>query len=256
MSHLKRGVADNGMQQSDLLRLLEDLGTDSPIKPMEDYGLPSLIRPSSLAQYDGVTARSSTLSREGQLKPGSSPMERRASDSMIVPQSNHDIADVRERETPSPSYPYGRQPSRQQRGPTPPSGSSLSSIKSSYSGISQRSVDTYGLTDSATLNSLGSIAITPELTTQEEASSTTSGSGSSRFVPSAGRTFNRTVSAPLQMGRHETTANDEYEQLSLTNRKRAEQSRSAIPDSRREVSALCWKLSFLLRRTDRSRNDF
>ncbi|KAJ9124110.1 hypothetical protein QFC22_000905 [Naganishia vaughanmartiniae] len=231
MSQLKRGGADNGIQQSDLLRLLEDLGTDSPIKPMEDYGLPSSIRPASLAQYDGATARSSTLSREIQLKPGSSPMERRASDSMIAPQSNHGTADGQERETPSPSYPYGRQPSRQHRGPTPPSGSSLSSIKSSYSGMSQRSIDTYGLTDSATLNSLSSIAITPELTTEEGVNT---GSGSSRFVPSAGRTFNRTVSAPLQMGRHESTANDEYEELSLTNRKRAEQSRTAGLDSRRD----------------------
>ncbi|KAJ9106150.1 hypothetical protein QFC21_001293 [Naganishia friedmannii] len=212
ISHIKRGGADNGIQQSDLLRLLEDLGTDSPIKPMEDYGLPSSIRPSSLAQYDGAAARAPTFSRDGQLKPGSSPMERRASDSMIAPQSNHGTADARERETPSPSYSYARQPSRQRRGPTPPSGSSLSSIKSSYSAISQRSVDTYGLTDSATLNSLSSIAITPELTTEDGGN----------------------ISAPLQMGRHESTANDEYEELSLTNRKRVEQSRTAVLDSRRD----------------------
>ncbi|KAJ9109884.1 hypothetical protein QFC19_001863 [Naganishia cerealis] len=236
MSNLKRKGADNGVQQSDLLRLLEDLGTDSPIKPMEEYDLPSM-RPSSLAQYDLPSSKASTLSGIDQPRAVSSPMERRASDGMITAQSSQGTTLVQEKETPSPSYPYSRQSSRQQRGPTPPSGSSLSSVKSSYSALSQRSSDTNGLTDSATLNSVSSLAITPELTTEENTHSGVSGSGSSRFMPSAGRTFNRTVSAPIQMGRHGSTPNDEYEELSLTNRKRVEQSRAAMLDSRREASS-------------------
>lgn len=235
VSQLKRKGVDNGMQ-SDLLKLLEDLGTDSPIKPMEDYGLPS-VRPSSLAQYDIPTAAPSNAARHHQLEVGSSPMERSASESMLDAQPNGNPVRMGEKETPSPLYQYNRSLTRQGRGPTPPSGSSLSSMKSIYSISSQRSTESNGLTDSATLNSTSSIALTPELVVEDKIPSGSFNSGSSRYVPSAGRTFNRTVSAPIQMGRSEQAAGDEYEELSLTNRKRAELGRSVNVESTREVSS-------------------
>jgi hypothetical protein len=233
VSHFKRKGSDNGMQ-SDLLKLLEDLGTDSPIKPMEDYGLPSM-RPSSLAQYDQPTTSRATATRDRELDVGSSPMERSASESMLDAQQSGHPGRVGEKETPSPLYQYKSSLARHGRGPTPPSGSSLSSLKSAYSISSQRSTESSGLTDSATLNSMGSIALTPEIAGEDQPPSAGSHSSSSRYVPSAGRTFNRTVSAPIQMGRAEQ-AGDEYEELSLTNRKRADLGRSVNAESTREVS--------------------
>jgi hypothetical protein len=229
VSYLKRKGPDNGMQ-SDLLKLLEDLGTDSPIKPMEDYGLPSA-RPSSLAQYDLPAAGSSSASDAYAKETGSSSMERRASEGM----SGQHSGSQRERETPSPLYQHNRTSTRQGRGPTPPSGSSLSSVNSRYSASTQRSTESSGLTDSATLNSMSSLAITPEFMQDDNSESSSSKNTSSRYVPSAGRTFSRTVSAPIQMGTSGQAARDEYEELSLTNRKRAELNKST-QESTREVS--------------------
>jgi hypothetical protein len=233
VSHIKRKGTDAG-GQSDLLKLLEDLGTDSPIKPMEDYGLPS-VRPSPLAQYDIPSDGPAATARSREHAVASSPMERRASESMLDAQPSGYLRSNGEKETPSPLYQY-KSTVRQGRGPTPPSGSSLSSLKSAYSISSQRSLESSGLTDAATLNSIGSIALTPELDIEAQPSSAGSQSGSSRYVPSAGRTFNRTVSAPIQMGRSEQAAGDEYEELSLTNRKRADLGRSVNMESTREVS--------------------
>lgn len=232
VSHFKRKGADVGMQ-SDLLKLLEDLGTDSPIKPMEDYGLPS-VRPSSLAQYDQPTTSSATATWDRELDVSSSPMERSASESMLDAQQSGHPGRMGDKGTPSPLYQY-KSLARHERGPTPPSGSSLSSLKSAYSISSQRSTESSGLTDSATLNSMGSIALTPEIVVEDQPPSAGSHSSSSRYVPSAGRTFNRTVSAPIQMGRAEQ-AGDEYEELSLTNRKRADLGRSVNVESTRDVS--------------------
>lgn len=240
MSYLKRKGPDNGMQ-SDLLKLLEDLGTDSPIKPMEDYGLPS-VRPSSLAQYDLPTADLPTTSDTYPSDARSSPMERRASEGMAGEHSSIRAGIRRERETPSPSYLQSRTLSSHGRGPTPPSGSSLTSVNSRYSASTQRSTESNGLTDSATLNSMGSLAITPEYMNDDNNLSGSSKNTSSRYVPSAGRTFNRTVSAPIQMGASAQTIRDEYEELSLTNRRKAELHKST-QESAREVSS--WDFAYL-----------
>lgn len=230
VSYLKRKGPDNGMQ-SDLLKLLEDLGTDSPIKPMEDYGLPS-VRQSTLAQYDLPATGMPVAAGIYQTDARPSPMERRASEGMPGEQSG---ANIRDKETPSPLYQHNRPITRQARGPTPPSGSSLSSVNSRYSASTQRSTESGGLTDSATLNSMSSLAITPEFMNNGNNDSGSSKNTSSRYVPSAGRTFNRTVSAPIQMGTSAQAIRDEYEELSLTNRKRGELSGST-QESSLEVS--------------------
>lgn len=233
VSYLKRKGPDSGMQ-SDLLKLLEDLGTDSPIKPMEDYGLPS-VRPSSLAQYDLPIANVPTISDTYPSDIRSSPMERRASEGMAGEHSSIRAGMRRERETPSPSYLQTKTSLSHGRGPTPPSGSSLSSVNSRYSALTQRSTGSNGLTDSATLNSMGSLAITPEYMNDDHNDSGSSKNASSRYEPAAGRTFSRTVSAPIQMGATAQSIRDEYEELSLTNRRKAEFHKST-QESAREVS--------------------